>query len=190
MRVHSGSVWGGVLSLAAFFYNHGQVNTVLTDIYLHLNLSPSQATRVMWTPPLRESFAMPFLLLQNLVLSHTLRCVTDVSRGPHCMAVASLCRRWTCSWSLWTALALSTLAFLLPWQFSQFALLTQVTAIIIIVTCESLPPSPSSLPSSPPSLSDLGSFSVTCAQSASHSLSHVPPHTVCHSCKCCPLVIV
>jgi hypothetical protein len=85
----SGSVWGGVLSVTAFFYNHGQ------------------STRVMWTPPLRESFAMPLLFFQTLILSFVIR-------------------KRSCSFVVWTSLVLATVAFLLPWQFSQFTLLTQV----------------------------------------------------------------
>ena len=37
-------------------------------------------------------------------------------------------RRQLCSWIVWTALVFSTVAFLLPWQFSQFTLLTQVSS--------------------------------------------------------------
>ena len=42
----SGSFWGGTLSILQFMFNHGE------------------STRIMWTPPLRESFSFPFLFLQ------------------------------------------------------------------------------------------------------------------------------
>jgi C-mannosyltransferase DPY19L len=51
----SSSYLGGLLSAAALVFNHGE------------------ATRVMWTPPLRESFSYPVLLLQMLTLSFALR---------------------------------------------------------------------------------------------------------------------
>ncbi len=44
------SVWGAVLPLAGFFFNHGE------------------ATRVQWTPPLRESFSYPFFVVQQTAL--------------------------------------------------------------------------------------------------------------------------
>lgn len=66
-----------------------------------------KATRVQWTPPLRESFAFPFLVLQLFMLSVILRC-----RQPTLLSVLGL--------------SLSTLCFMLPWQFAQFALLTQL----------------------------------------------------------------
>lgn len=56
---------------------------------------------------------MPFLLLQGLVLSVVIR-------------------RRSCPLPLWWGLALSTLLFLLPWQFSQFTLLTQVLSVLVV----------------------------------------------------------
>ncbi|XP_061812695.2 dpy-19-like 1, like [Nerophis lumbriciformis] len=88
----SGSRLGGVVTIACFFFNHGE------------------STRVMWTPPLRESFAYPFLILQMLLLTFILR-----TRNPSRMA--------------FVALGVSTLCFMLPWQFAQFVLLTQVASL-------------------------------------------------------------
>uniref|UniRef100_A0A8C6U8Z4 Dpy-19-like 1, like (H. sapiens) n=1 Tax=Neogobius melanostomus TaxID=47308 RepID=A0A8C6U8Z4_9GOBI len=82
----SGSRLGGIVTSLCFFFNHGE------------------STRVMWTPPLRESFAYPFLVLQMLLLTHILR-----------MAMV--------------ALGVSNLCFMLPWQFAQFVLLTQVASL-------------------------------------------------------------
>uniref|UniRef100_H2SHT0 Dpy-19-like 1, like (H. sapiens) n=1 Tax=Takifugu rubripes TaxID=31033 RepID=H2SHT0_TAKRU len=83
----SGSRLGGVVTAMCFFFNHGE------------------STRVMWTPPLRESFAYPFLVLQMLLLTYILRRTAVV------------------------ALGVSNLCFMLPWQFAQFVLLTQVASL-------------------------------------------------------------
>ncbi|XP_077383522.1 dpy-19-like 1, like [Festucalex cinctus] len=88
----SGSRLGGIVTTVCFFFNHGE------------------STRVMWTPPLRESFAYPFLVLQMLLLTFILR-----TRNPSRMALV--------------ALGISTLCFMLPWQFAQFVLLTQVASL-------------------------------------------------------------
>ncbi|KAM9851806.1 dpy-19-like 1, like [Aulostomus maculatus] len=88
----SGSRLGGIVTTVCFFFNHGE------------------STRVMWTPPLRESFAYPFLVLQMLLLTHILR-----TRNPSRTATV--------------ALGISTLCFMLPWQFAQFVLLTQVASL-------------------------------------------------------------
>ncbi|XP_069031034.1 dpy-19-like 1, like [Embiotoca jacksoni] len=88
----SGSRLGGVVTALCFFFNHGE------------------STRVMWTPPLRESFAYPFLVLQMLLLTYILR-----TRNPSRTAMV--------------ALGVSNLCFMLPWQFAQFVLLTQVASL-------------------------------------------------------------
>uniref|UniRef100_A0A672L0H0 Probable C-mannosyltransferase DPY19L1 n=1 Tax=Sinocyclocheilus grahami TaxID=75366 RepID=A0A672L0H0_SINGR len=81
----SGSRLGGTVTVLCFFFNHGE------------------STRVMWTPPLRESFSYPFLVLQMLLLTYILRKNTMM------------------------ALGISNIFFMLPWQFAQFVLLTQVS---------------------------------------------------------------
>ncbi|KAL7394316.1 hypothetical protein ABVT39_024129 [Epinephelus coioides] len=88
----SGSRLGGIVTSMCFFFNHGE------------------STRVMWTPPLRESFAYPFLVLQMLLLTYILR-----TRNPSRTAMV--------------ALGISNLCFMLPWQFAQFVLLTQVASL-------------------------------------------------------------
>ncbi|KAI3360750.1 hypothetical protein L3Q82_012986 [Scortum barcoo] len=88
----SGSLLGGIVTTLCFFFNHGE------------------STRVMWTPPLRESFAYPFLVLQMLLLTYILR-----TRSPSRTAMV--------------ALGVSNLCFMLPWQFAQFVLLTQVASL-------------------------------------------------------------
>ncbi|KAL3320908.1 hypothetical protein Ciccas_000393 [Cichlidogyrus casuarinus] len=68
------------------------------------------ATRVQWTPPLRESFAYPFFVLQQSLLLGILAGRKPSSRQLFLFALVQLC-------------------FQLPWQFSQFALTIQITAI-------------------------------------------------------------
>uniref|UniRef100_A0A4W4FK59 Dpy-19-like 1, like (H. sapiens) n=1 Tax=Electrophorus electricus TaxID=8005 RepID=A0A4W4FK59_ELEEL len=88
----SGSRLGGGVTVLCFFFNHGE------------------STRVMWTPPLRESFSYPFLVLQMLLLTYILR-----NRNPSRNAMM--------------ALGFSNVMFMLPWQFAQFVLLTQVASL-------------------------------------------------------------
>ncbi|XP_046369637.2 probable C-mannosyltransferase DPY19L1 [Haliotis rufescens] len=84
---------GGILTVACYFFNHGE------------------ATRVQWTPPLRESFAYPFLVFQMLLVTFTLRCKSPNIYHSVAIALASVC-------------------FMLPWQFAQFALLTQAMSVM------------------------------------------------------------
>lgn len=102
MLLCSDTLLGGLISSAFFFFNHGL------------------STRVMWTPPLRESFAMPFLMLQQLVLGHCLR-----EHSPSLIQYGLV--------------ALTSLAFLLPWQFSQFVLVTQNFSLLILHSLRVLP---------------------------------------------------
>uniref|UniRef100_A0A8C5P4E2 Dpy-19 like C-mannosyltransferase 1 n=1 Tax=Jaculus jaculus TaxID=51337 RepID=A0A8C5P4E2_JACJA len=91
----SGSRLGGLVTVLCFFFNHGE------------------CTRVMWTPPLRESFSYPFLVLQMLLVTHILR-ATKLYRG----SLIALC--------------MSNVFFMLPWQFAQFVLLTQIASLFAI----------------------------------------------------------
>lgn len=91
----AGNIFGGILAVSSFFFNHGE------------------ATRVMWTPPLRESFSFPFLIAQMLAITYTLKIPKpDVK---HIIM-----------------LAVTTTLFMLPWQFAQFALLTQICSIFAL----------------------------------------------------------
>ncbi|KAF4532956.1 hypothetical protein B566_EDAN000644 [Ephemera danica] len=89
----SESVLGGLISVLCFFFNHGE------------------STRVQWTPPLRESFAYPALLLQML-------------------SVSVLLRHGCSSWKQGMAVATATVLCLTTWQFSQFILATQVVVLM------------------------------------------------------------
>ncbi|XP_067127518.1 protein C-mannosyl-transferase DPY19L1-like [Centruroides vittatus] len=93
-KMLSNSFLGGILAVSGFFFNHGE------------------ATRVQWTPPLRESFAYPILLAQMLMITKTLR---DNRR----------------SWNNFLIISILTIISILFWQFSQFVLLTQIMAIFV-----------------------------------------------------------
>ncbi|XP_054984498.1 probable C-mannosyltransferase DPY19L2 [Sorex araneus] len=88
----SGTQLGGLITVLCYFFNHGE------------------ATRVMWTPPLRESFSYPFLILEMYVLTLMLR--TSSLNKKH-----------------FIALCVSNVAFMLPWQFAQFILFTQIVSL-------------------------------------------------------------
>ncbi|NXU86660.1 D19L1 mannosyltransferase, partial [Xiphorhynchus elegans] len=91
----SGSRLGGLVTVMCFFFNHGE------------------CTRVMWTPPLRESFSYPFLVLQMLLLTYILR-IPNINTG----SLIALC--------------VSNVFFMLPWQFAQFVLLTQIASLFAV----------------------------------------------------------
>uniref|UniRef100_A0A8C4KIR4 Dpy-19 like C-mannosyltransferase 1 n=1 Tax=Dromaius novaehollandiae TaxID=8790 RepID=A0A8C4KIR4_DRONO len=90
----SGSRLGGLITVICYFFNHGE------------------CTRVMWTPPLRESFSYPFLVLQMLLLTYILRYLSI--------------------YTYLIALCVSNIFFMLPWQFAQFVLLTQIASLFAV----------------------------------------------------------
>ncbi|CAG5129451.1 unnamed protein product, partial [Candidula unifasciata] len=89
----SGSLFGGLLTVICFLFNHGE------------------CTRVMWTPPLRESFGYPMFVLQMFILTYIVR-----SRQSSYI--------YSC------LLACAQILFMLSWQFAQFALFTQTLAVL------------------------------------------------------------
>ena len=99
----SGSWLGGVVATLSFYFNH------------------EECTRVMWTPPLRESFGYPLSLLQILLLSWTLK---GQNEGRYKKSVI---------------LSIVTCLYLLSWQFAQFTLFTQTSVIFGLYTLELFP---------------------------------------------------
>lgn len=91
----SGSWLEGLVTVLCFFFNHGE------------------CTRVMWTPPLCESFSYPFLIVQMLLVTRILR-ATKLYR----VSLIALCS--------------SNVFFMLPWQFAQFVLLTQIASLFAV----------------------------------------------------------
>nr|CAD7423811.1 unnamed protein product [Timema monikensis] len=89
---------GGILAVICFFYNHGE------------------CTRVQWAPPLRESFAYPFLLLGIFHLSFFLRNRVQVMSP------------WSTRLNIF-AIILNTTLVLIMWQFSQFILASQLLVL-------------------------------------------------------------
>ncbi|XP_027719468.1 probable C-mannosyltransferase DPY19L2 [Vombatus ursinus] len=94
----SGSQVGGLITVLCYFFNHGE------------------ATRVMWTPPLRESFSYPFHVLQMLLITHVLRSHQNCKKD-------------------FIALLVANVAFMLPWKLAQFILFTQKSSIYPIAIC-------------------------------------------------------
>ncbi|KAL5105210.1 putative C-mannosyltransferase DPY19L2 [Taenia crassiceps] len=127
------TIWGAVLPLVGFFFNH------------------AEATRVQWSPPLRESFAFPFFVLQQSLLIWLLQDISPVRRQ----------HRHVFSHLFYILLLL---AFQLPWQFAQFALLTQLLALLATYVAVALVTLLSASPSLTPSAVSVNvSFGVLCS---------------------------
>uniref|UniRef100_A0A915L3G7 C-mannosyltransferase dpy-19 n=1 Tax=Romanomermis culicivorax TaxID=13658 RepID=A0A915L3G7_ROMCU len=91
----SGSIFGGLITIASFFFNHGE------------------ATRVQWTPPLRESFGYPFCLTLMLILTYMLKF-----------------KKFGAKWTAFISCV--TVCFMISWQFASFVLSTQVGCIFVV----------------------------------------------------------
>lgn len=92
------SVRSGIVATLFFFYNH------------------NECTRVQWTPPLRESFAYPFLLFQMYMVTVILRKITA----------------FDLDMNAFLKMGISTIISLCCWQFSQFVFITQLIALLIL----------------------------------------------------------
>ncbi|KAK3916297.1 putative C-mannosyltransferase DPY19L1, partial [Frankliniella fusca] len=93
----SGSVIGGCFTIVSFFSNH------------------AESTRVQWTPPLRESFAYPMIVLHLMIVSNILKCPSAGKRflkGCFLSFTSCIC--------------------LLFWQFPQFILACEVVIIVVM----------------------------------------------------------
>uniref|UniRef100_A0AC34FFH4 C-mannosyltransferase dpy-19 n=1 Tax=Panagrolaimus sp. ES5 TaxID=591445 RepID=A0AC34FFH4_9BILA len=82
---------GAFMSAAAFMFNH------------------SEATRVQWTPPLRETFGYPLFLAHIVTVTYILKHGTNTA--------------------VYFLSMIFNVCFLLSWQFAQFALFTQLAAL-------------------------------------------------------------
>lgn len=112
-------LWNGLsgfaLPLLATMVSDSLLGTVLSCMCYFFNYN--EATRIQWTPPLRESFAYPLLLLQMALTTHLLSAPVNI---------------------IWCILYVTlTTSCLLCWQFSQFALLTQICALFVVFSLHS-----------------------------------------------------
>lgn len=98
----SDSIFGGLLSILCFAFNHGE------------------ATRVQWTPPLRESFAFPFVIGHIVILTYVIK--FKKSGTPFLLLLIS-----------------AAVPALLFWQFTQFAFFTQICSILVAFSLDLVP---------------------------------------------------
>lgn len=103
----SGTIYGGIIAIISFLSNH------------------TECTRVQWTPPLRESFAYPLLLFQMYKVTKLL----DHSRNDKKNDKFSWKSFFDCPY---LDILVLTEVCLYSWQFSQFIMITQIIALLIL----------------------------------------------------------
>ncbi|XP_071519815.1 protein C-mannosyl-transferase DPY19L1-like isoform X1 [Panulirus ornatus] len=101
----SGDLLGGFITIICFFFNHGE------------------ATRIQWTPPLRESFAFPWSIALSIAVTHVVRAPRPV-------------------WTRPLILGTITLVYLLCWQFAQFSVVAVVGIVYAMYTIGIINPLP------------------------------------------------
>ncbi|KAM0735340.1 C-mannosyltransferase dpy-19 [Formica fusca] len=105
----SNSIYGGVLTILFFFFNH------------------NECTRVQWTPPLRETFAYPMLLFQMYSVTMAIRKYAKHDSDKEPTSLRNKTRQ-----GLFVDIFGSTICSLCTWQFSHFVFTTQIIAILIL----------------------------------------------------------
>ncbi|KAL6438695.1 hypothetical protein ACFW04_004595 [Cataglyphis niger] len=105
----SNSIYGGLLTILFFFFNH------------------DECTRVQWTPPLRETFAYPMLLFQMYSVTMAIRKYAKHDSDKEPISLRNKTRQ-----GLFMDIFGSTICSLCTWQFSHFVFTTQIIAILIL----------------------------------------------------------
>lgn len=113
----------GCLFLLTWMLSNSWLAGILTSCFYIFNRMDT--TRVEYVIPLRESFSLPFLWLQLVAISYYLRDKTNPVATKLSIAV----------------IALSTFAFTLFWQFSQFILLLQAFSLFGVWILDVVPSS-------------------------------------------------
>ncbi|CAF1245971.1 unnamed protein product [Adineta steineri] len=132
----SKSILGGILTTLAYIYNHGE------------------ATRVMWTPPLRESFSFPFHILQLFIVTYVLQQQQTLMNTDILRSLIKYIKKTDAPISIESQqniisrkrkiqlvllLSGSTVLYMLPWQFAQFTLATQLLSLGLLFILDLLP---------------------------------------------------
>ncbi|CAF3298902.1 unnamed protein product [Rotaria socialis] len=132
----SKSILGGIITTLAYLFNH------------------SEATRVMWTPPLRESFSFPFHVLQLFVVTYILQQQQTLTSTNAIKSILEYIKKHDqlipvdatqnsishgSKIKLVSLLVVSTILYMLPWQFAQFTLATQLLSLGLLYILNILP---------------------------------------------------